>query len=76
MSNLPDQNSTTQSTDTFNDNIPLRKLRMEDFLDDSNHSNNNKNHSNNNYSNNNHSNYNNDINKNQEDFGHKRRIKP
>jgi hypothetical protein len=68
MSNLPDQNSTTRSTDTVNDNIPLRKLRMEDFLDDTNNKDNNKQ--------NKHNNKHNDINKNQEDFGHKRRIKP
>ena len=64
MSNLSDQNSTTRSTDTVNDNTPLRKLRMEDFLDDTNKQHN-KQH-----------NKHNDINKNQEDFGHKRRIKP
>ncbi len=79
MSNLSNptsqtsQTSTTSTTSPTNDYTLPRKLRMEDLLDDSN---NKHNHKNNNHSNNNHSNYNNDINKNQEDFGHKRRIKP
>ena len=69
--NLTSQTALTDTTSTTNDYILPRKLRMEDFLDDSNNKHNNKNHSNNN-----HSNYNNDINKNQENFGHRRRIKP
>ena len=78
MSNLSNKNNSTNSTNftnfinstnSTNDYTLPRKARLEDFFDDSDFCNNkhyNKNHSNN-YS---------DINKNQENFGHRRRIKP
>jgi len=53
--------------DTF-----YRKATLEDFLDDGETVNQNSKH-NKNYS---HNNNNNDINKNQQEFGHKKRIKP
>lgn len=56
--------------DTF-----YRKATLEDFLDDGETVNQNNKH-NKNHSHNNNNNNNNDINKNQQEFGHKKRIKP
>lgn len=52
------------------DVLPSRRARLEDFLDDNDRSTNSKNNNNNSHS------QNDNISKNQQEFGHKKRIKP